>query len=293
MIPIKNQYSLSMDDFSDSVIIGYDAGSMGDFFSSVLMMSYYIKTNICMPDIGITDRYVYSSETKKWVANDSIDNGLRFFTSNSDRDNYVKKYGLTSSPYMNTNLELRHSLMTMSKFYPNKLKTIPYFFVSENLGSYLYKKPIQSIKQGNLIYVHMSEKPNMIKNILRFYKNHMWMKFYKGQDFLLSKQQFVDNVTHDMTHDPSHKLQMIDTSDLKNFVKFDIDKLLFDGDTQGIDIINTAHPFIANMLTITRNDVDAILKFYGYTINSAKKLKIADAGKVHDRLIQRHTQHKY
>jgi hypothetical protein len=293
MIPIKNQYSLSMDDFSDSFIIGYDPGSMGDFFSSVLMMSYYIKTNICMPDAGSTNRYVYSSETKKWVVNDSIDSGLRFFTSKDDHDNCVKKYGLTSSPYMNTNLELRHSLMTMSKFYPDKLKRIPYFFVSENLGSYLYGKPKQSIKQGNLIYVYMSDQPNMIKNILRFYKNHMWIKFYKGQNFFLSKQQFVDNVTHDMTHNPSHKLQMIDTSDLKNFVKFDIDKLLFNDDTQGLDIIDTNHPFIANMISITKNDVTAILKFYGYTINSAKKLKIADAGKVYDKLTQRHAQHKY
>lgn len=229
---------------------------MGDFFASLFLLSWYKECHIFPKRFG-PDSFTYEPWSKRWIFRDSTEGKFRdkIISIDPNHDDVV-----------NLMIETIHS---------NKIKSIPYFFISENLGK--FKR--LTIPDINVIKVNFSDPDyHFLYVFLRWYK--LLLSRYTTKDLqnidknFYSKENFL-NQTHS-TSDP------IEFFGVRSYTNIDMLDLIINENVQLLDIINTNDMHIQNMIKTARLDLYSIFDYIGY--NLGDKLDSVDLDMVYHKL---------
>jgi hypothetical protein len=291
------EHNISIDNFSDAYLLGYGAGSMGDFLASLMIYSFYKKFN--QPHRReIADSFYYEPWSKKWLVNDSTTGKFRTYleerkniihSSDPTNTTNLRKFHITEE-MINSSDELAHFFVRNSG--PNKLKKIPYFFVSENITFYSRTEVSgQRLKNINFIYSRFKDTALYpLYFLLPLYKNTISAKRYSASIFQ-TRDEFISDTEKILTAAKNNRPIVRGQSEVqdkilekKNHYDFDIMKLLLEYDPQGLEFLITDDAESKNMIDLARRDMFDILDFFNLDLGDLTVSDTDHLHKIYDRI---------
>lgn len=300
------QHQISQFDLSDTFLLYYGAGSMGDFLSSLLLFSFNKKFNRSQQSAG-PDSFYYEPWSKKWVTRDSSTNQFRNFLYKRSQASEAKTPIMEMvQEYQNTELEFRgvkdiglnyHLDSTLAN--PQcelaivlrligsirKDEQVPYLFVSENLADYFrYSVKQQDLPNLSFIEAGFSEqKFYPLYFILSLYKNKLHYNNQSAEDFSRGRTAFIEEAMHILKHGRNFAVnsQLINH---RQYVYIDTLKLILDYDTQGLEVLDNTNIQLRNMIDLARRDMFDILEFFELDLHNLPEFDEDRIAALYDRM---------
>lgn len=239
-----NNFSLSLDDWSNVYYVRYSSGTMGDFLASLLIYSF--KKKYLQSGEHSVERFEYLPFCKRWVS------------YSSDVDQILKNFTVLDETLLYNQL---------SKRVNNQL---PFIIINEKR---LNLPNDQCFKNINLIRPVFAKNLSFMATLMKIYKHSFDITLADkdklsvvGQESTPIKDKFV--ITRPFFNEACMKggdPHRNDANKIKysNLYKIDIFKLIFDKDTQGLeDIIDINDIGVINILNIAQRDVLDIAEYF-------------------------------